>query len=56
MSDQLVKRMKKHMFGTKRQDSDFVQGRISEQNVYNRQQRSHDNAIQSLESKTDKID
>jgi hypothetical protein len=36
VSQQLVKRIKKHVFNTKRVDTDFVQGRISEKHAYNR--------------------
>jgi hypothetical protein len=34
VSQQLVKRIKKHVFNTKRVDTDFVQGRISEKHAF----------------------
>jgi len=45
VSQQLVKRIKKHVFNTQRVDTDFVQGRISEKHAFHGQKLSHDNAI-----------
>ena len=56
MSQQLVKRIKKHVFSTERVDTDFVQGRISEQHAYNRSKLSNDNASKSLEQDSAAVD
>ena len=47
--EQLNKRLKKHQFQTKRTASDYVQGRVSEQEVYKQQVSSQDNAIENIE-------
>jgi len=51
-----VKRIKKHLFNTKRVDTDFVQGRISEKHALNGQQLSHENAIRTLERDSEAFD
>jgi hypothetical protein len=56
VSQQLVKRIKKHVFNTKRVDTDFVQGRISEKHAFHGQKLSHDNAIKSLEQDSAAVD
>ena len=46
----MSKRVKKHLFGTKRQESDYIVPRVSENQAWNGQVKSHDNSIASFES------
>lgn len=48
ISYQLSRRIKRHLYLTKRSESDYIKPRMSEATVYEQQKRSHDNELNSL--------
>lgn len=54
--EQLMKRVKSHMFQTKRKDSDFVKPRVSEEQALRGQVLSHENALAGLENEVNEVD
>lgn len=49
-------RKRKHLFMTKRKESDYIQPRMSESNVFGRQVQSHQNAEETLNEKISRFD
>lgn len=56
LSYQLTARARKHLYATKRKDKDFIQPRVSEDNVYGRQLQSHTNAEESLKEGLERLE
>ena len=49
--EQVALRVKEHLYYKERKESDFVKGKRSELNIFSAAAKSHENALQILESK-----
>lgn len=51
-----MKRVKKHMFMTKRTKGDYIKPRVSEERAFRGQVQSHENELAGLESQVSGVD